>query len=114
MIERREWTHFVTATGASVKTQALTWMRIALSIFDYACLARTRAQRRREFFPRRLSRNSPCSPNRFQNHHGALKRSGVPQALKATARSILAPVTSHRTTKSLMVQKWMLGDSHHA
>lgn len=25
---------------------------------------------------RRLSRNTPCSPNMFQNHHGALRRSG--------------------------------------
>jgi len=43
-----------------------------------------------------------------------LKRSGVPQALNATARSILAPVTSHSARKSLMVQKWMFGESHHA
>ena len=29
-------------------------------------------------FPARLSRNTPCSPNMFQNHHGALSRSGRP------------------------------------
>ena len=28
------------------------------------------------FFPARLSRNTPCSPNIFQNHQGMLKRSG--------------------------------------
>jgi hypothetical protein len=27
---------------------------------------------------RRLSRNTACSPNKFQNHQGALKRSGLP------------------------------------
>ena len=64
--------------------------------------------------PRRLSRKTPCSPNRFQNHHGALKRSGLPHAFSAKARSILAPATSQRSRKSLMVQKWMFGDSHHA
>jgi hypothetical protein len=29
-------------------------------------------------FPARLSRNTPCSPNMFQNHQGALSRSGRP------------------------------------
>jgi hypothetical protein len=29
-------------------------------------------------FPARLSKNTPCSPNMFQNHHGALSRSGRP------------------------------------
>lgn len=29
-------------------------------------------------FSARLSRNTPCSPNMFQNHHGALNRSGRP------------------------------------
>ena len=54
---------------------------------------------------RRLSRNTACSPNRFQNHHGALKRSGRPHAFSAKARSILAPATSQRSRKSLIVQK---------
>ena len=26
----------------------------------------------------RLSRNTACSPNRFQNHHGTLSRNGAP------------------------------------
>src|SRR5262249_36008085 len=59
-----------------------------------------------------LSRNTACSPIRFQNHQGALKRSSRPQALSATARSILAPATSLRWRKFLIVQKWMLGVSH--
>ena len=29
-------------------------------------------------FPARLSRNTPCSPNMFQNHQGAFSRSGRP------------------------------------
>jgi len=29
-------------------------------------------------FPARLSRNTPCSPNMFQNHHGAMSRNGRP------------------------------------
>ena len=29
-------------------------------------------------FPARLSRNTPCSPNMFQNHQGMLTRSGRP------------------------------------
>ena len=29
-------------------------------------------------FSARLSRNTPCSPNMFQNHQGALSRSGRP------------------------------------
>jgi len=29
-------------------------------------------------FPARLKRNTPCSPNMFQNHHGALSRNGRP------------------------------------
>ena len=28
--------------------------------------------------PARLSRNTPCSPNMFQNHHGTFSRSGRP------------------------------------
>src|SRR5262245_48283635 len=60
----------------------------------------------------RLSRNTACSPIRFQNHHGALKRSARPQALRATALSILAPATPQSWRKSLMVQKWILGVSH--
>ena len=63
---------------------------------------------------RRLSRNTACSPNRFQNHHGALSRSGEPQALSATALSIRAPATKQSCRKSLIVQKWMFGESHHA
>ena len=62
----------------------------------------------------RLSRNTACSPNKFQNHHGTFSRIGAPQALSATERSILAPTTSQSSRKSLMVQKWMLGDSHQA
>ena len=54
------------------------------------------------------------TPNRFQNHHVAVSRSGRPQALSATAFSILAPTTSHSARKSLMVQKWMLGVSYQA
>jgi hypothetical protein len=29
-------------------------------------------------FPARLSRNTPCSPNMFQNHQGKFTRSGRP------------------------------------
>jgi hypothetical protein len=29
-------------------------------------------------FPARLSRNTPCSPNMFQNHQGMLTRKGRP------------------------------------
>jgi hypothetical protein len=29
-------------------------------------------------FSARLSKNTPCSPNMFQNHQGALSRSGRP------------------------------------
>src|SRR6266403_1092535 len=29
-------------------------------------------------FPARLSKNTPCSPNMFQNHQGRLTRSGRP------------------------------------
>src|SRR6266446_3214273 len=61
---------------------------------------------------RRLSRNTACSPNKFQNHHGAWSRSGRPHALRASARSILTPTVMHRSRKSLMVQKWMLGVSY--
>src|SRR5688572_26659137 len=50
----------------------------------------------------RLSRNTACSPNRFQNHQGAFRRSRLPQALRATALSILAPDCSHNWRKSLM------------
>src|SRR6195256_2949460 len=39
----------------------------------------------------RLSRNTACSPRRFQNHHRALSRSGRPPALSATAFSLFAP-----------------------
>lgn len=53
----------------------------------------------------RLNKNTACSPNRFQNHHGALRRNGEPQALSATARSIFAPTSRHSSRKSLMVQK---------
>ena len=30
------------------------------------------------FLPARLSRNTPCSPNMFQNHQGRFSRSGRP------------------------------------
>src|SRR5262249_24281269 len=65
-------------------------------------------------YPCRLSRYTPCSPSRFQVHHGALKRSARRQASSATDFSILAPTTSQSSRKSLIVQKWMLGESHHA
>src|ERR1700730_17482302 len=55
-------------------------------------------------YRRRLSRNTACSPSRFQNHHGALNRSARPQALSATAFSILAPATWQSRRKSLIVQ----------
>jgi hypothetical protein len=29
-------------------------------------------------FPARLSKNTPCSPNMFQNHHGRFSRKGRP------------------------------------
>src|SRR6185369_7373547 len=64
--------------------------------------------------PRRLSKNTACSPNRFQNHHGIFSRMRRPQALSATASSISAPATPHSWRKSLMLQKWMLGVSYHA
>jgi hypothetical protein len=60
----------------------------------------------------RLSRNTPCSPNKFQNHHGALSRSGVPQAFSATAFSIFTPIALQSWTKSLIVQWWILGVSY--
>jgi hypothetical protein len=41
----------------------------------------------------RLNRNTACSPNRFQNHHGIFSRMRRPQALSATASSIFAPDT---------------------
>ena len=53
----------------------------------------------------RLSRNTACSPSRFQNHHGALKRSGRPHGSSATDFSILTPATSQSWRKSLMLQK---------
>jgi len=40
-----------------------------------------------EFQPRRVNKNTACSPNRFQNHHGALIRTGLPEAFSATAVS---------------------------
>src|SRR6476659_1307894 len=61
---------------------------------------------------RRLSRKTACSPNRFQNHHGALSRSGEPQAFSATAFSILTPISVQSWRKSLMVQWWILGVSY--
>ena len=60
----------------------------------------------------RLSKNTACSPNRFQNHQGALSRNGLPQALSATAFSIFTPIAPQSWTKSLMVQWWILGVSY--
>ena len=57
-----------------------------------------------EIYARRLSRNTACWPNRFQNHHGAFSRSGVPHALSATARSIFTPTVLQSERKSLIVQ----------
>ena len=53
----------------------------------------------------RLSKNTACSPSRFQNHHGALKRNARPQASSATAFSNLTPATRQSRRKSFMVQK---------
>ena len=64
-------------------------------------------------FPR-LSKNTACSPNRFQNHHGIFSRMRPPHALSATACSILAPAPWHNSRKSLMLQKWMFGVSYQA
>ena len=66
----------------------------------------------RRFQLSRLSRKTACSPNRFQNHQGAFRRSGVPQALSATAFSIFTPISPQSCTKSLMVQWWILGVSY--
>src|SRR5262249_56776163 len=44
---------------------------------------------------RRLSRKTACSPNRFQNHHGALNPSSPPHSLSATPFSTWAPPPSH-------------------
>ena len=60
----------------------------------------------------RFSRNTPWSPRRFQTHQGRLTRMGLPPALSATAFSICAPTSRHSSTKSRMVQKWMLGVSY--
>jgi hypothetical protein len=56
-------------------------------------------------YPRRLNKNTACSPNRFQNHHGIFSRMRRPQALSATASSIFAPDTRQSWRKSLMLQK---------
>src|SRR6516225_11570007 len=42
--------------------------------------------------PARLSRNTPCSPNIFQNHQGRFSGTGRPKLSSATARSILTPI----------------------
>src|SRR5208283_4362962 len=68
----------------------------------------------KRLYPRRLSRNTACSPNKFQNHHGIFNRIRRPQALSAAACSILAPATKQSWRKSLMLQKWMLGVSYQA
>src|SRR5579884_2190408 len=62
--------------------------------------------------PLRLSRKTACSPKRFQNHQGALKRSGAPHAFSATAFSIRAPMAVQSWRKSLIVQWWMFGVSY--
>src|SRR5262245_64625488 len=67
---------------------------------------------RGETQPFLLSKNTACSPNRFQNHHGALSRSGEPQAFRATAFSIRTPISVQSWRKSLMVQWWILGVSY--
>ena len=37
-----------------------------------------RGTRATYFFPARLSKNTPCSPNMFQNHQGKFTRNGRP------------------------------------
>ena len=56
-------------------------------------------------WPPRSSRNTACSPKRFQTHQGALKRIGAPARSKATPRSMCAPSSSTISTKSRMVQR---------
>ena len=59
--------------------------RTRMSLFRAICdctsvdLRRPGMTRMRYFpFPPRLSRNTPCSPNMFQNHQGRFSRSGRP------------------------------------
>lgn len=61
--------------------------------------------------PFRDSRNTACSPSRFQTAQGRLKRTGVPLPLRAAAWSMRAPISSTSATKSRMVQKWIFGVS---
>jgi len=60
----------------------------------------------------RFSRNTACWPKKFQNHHGIDRPIFWPLASSAVAFSTVAPSSSHRLTKSRMVQKWMLGVSY--
>ena len=60
----------------------------------------------------RLSRNTACWPKKFQNHHGIDRPIFWPAPSSAVARSTLAPTSSHRLTKSRIVQKWMFGVSY--
>src|SRR3954453_21136326 len=62
----------------------------------------------------RSSMNTACAPNRFHSHHGALTRTGLPYRVSAMPRSMQAPTSSSRLTKSRIVQRWMFGVSYHA
>ena len=59
-----------------------------------------------------FSRNTACWPKKFQNHQGIDRPIFWPLASSAVAFSTLAPISSHRSTKSRIVQKWMLGVSY--
>ena len=62
----------------------------------------------------RLSTNTPCWPKRFQKAQGMRMPILPPVPLIAVAVSMRAPISSVSSTKSRMVQKWMLGVSYQA
>ena len=105
LIARRERDRSTRRGGAHERTGANQLVQGVLGRHLVTALTNALARRLSTAAQRpRLSRNTACSPKRFQNHQGALSRSGEPQALRATALSILAPIATQSCRKSLIVQ----------
>src|SRR5204863_1423228 len=59
------------------------------------------------------STNTPCSAKRLASPPRGSRENGRPCRSSVMLRSILVPSASHSTTKSRIVQRWILGVSYH-
>src|SRR5665213_2456136 len=61
----------------------------------------------------RVNTKTPCSASRLASEPRGSSENGRPWRSSVTLFSMRMPISLHSTTKSLIVQRWIFGDSYH-